>query len=57
MKIMLSHDVNIPGYGIIGEGTAFVVDRYNSRFVYVKLSKYCTLRLARKGDCTVISWY
>lgn len=50
-KIRLRHDMNVPGWGMIPAGTAFRVDRYNSRFVYVTLREGVSLRLARKGDC------
>lgn len=44
----------IPGYGTIPAGTSFQVERYNQRYVYVKLNQYCTLRLARKRDCKIV---
>lgn len=50
-KIKISHDLMIPGWGLIRKGTAFKVERYNSRFVYVLLADRCELRLARKADC------
>ena len=53
-KIAIKHDMNIPGWGLIEEGTTFKVDRFNKRFVYVKLHERVELRLARKGDCIVI---
>lgn len=52
-KIELSHNINIPGYGILKEGTPFKVEKFNKRFVYVKLGN-CELRLARKSDCKII---
>ncbi len=53
-KIEISHDLNIPGWGLIKKGTAFKVLRYNKRFVYVTLSSGAILRLARKADCIVL---
>ena len=53
-KIKLSHDLHVPGWGTIEEGTAFKVDRFNKRFVYIELRPGVTLRLARKTDCTVV---
>lgn len=50
-KIEISHDLMIPGWGLIPKGATFKVERYNSRFVYVMLNAACELRLARKGDC------
>ena len=50
-KIRLRHDVTVPGWGFIPAGTAFKVERYNSRFVYVALRENVILRLARKADC------
>ena len=52
-KITLKHDMQIPGYGTLKEGTPFKVEKFNKRFVYVKLSN-STLRLARKSDCNVV---
>ena len=52
-KIETSHDLKIPGYGLIPAGTSFMVEKYNSRFVYVKIHDRVTLRLARKSDCIV----
>ena len=53
-KIKLSHDLHVPGWGTIEEGTAFKVDRFNKRFVYIELRPGVPLRLARKTDCTVV---
>lgn len=53
-KIRLRHDVSVPGWGMIPAGTAFRVERYNSRFVYVMLREGVSLRLARKADCEKI---
>ena len=53
-KIRLRHDMMIPGWGLIPAGTAFVVERYNSRFVYVEVRENVILRLARKSDCEKI---
>ena len=53
-KIRLRHDMMVPGWGLIPAGTAFKVDRYNSRFVYVVLRDGVFLRLARKADCEKI---
>lgn len=53
-KIKTSHELNIPGWGIISAETEFKVEKFNKRFVYVKLTEYTTLRLARKADCEVI---
>lgn len=53
-KIRTKHDLQIPGWGNISAGTEFKVDKFNKRFVYVKLKDRVTLRLARKADCEVI---
>lgn len=53
-KIKTSHDLNILGWGLIPAGTQFNVEKFNSRFVYVKLREHVTLRLARKADCEII---
>lgn len=45
-KIKLKDDVYVPGWGTVRGGTEFKVERYNSRFVYIKLGK-CEFRLAR----------
>ena len=52
--IETKHDLRIAGYGFIPAGTRYSVERYNQRYVYVKVNSYCTLRLARKGDCKII---
>lgn len=52
--ILAKRDVYIPGYGLIKEGTAFQVVKANSRYVYVRVSQYTTIRLARKKDCIVV---
>ena len=52
-KIELSHDMNIPGWGVIQKGTPFMVKEFNKRFVYVELKPGVNLRLARKSDCIV----
>ena len=53
-KIKTKHDLNIQGWGHIPAGTTFKVEKFNQRFVYVKLRERVTLRLARKGDCEVV---
>lgn len=53
-KIRTSHELNIPGWGIIPAGTSFKVERFNKRFVYVMVNYRVELRLARKADCEVI---
>ncbi len=53
-KIAVKHDIQVPGWGTIKEGTQYEVDKYNSRYVYVKPHEHVTLRLARKGDCTIL---
>lgn len=53
-KIKTSHDLNIPGWGFIPAGTAFMVEKFNKRFVYIKLRERVTLRLARKADCEIV---
>lgn len=53
-KIRIKHDLQIPGWGKISAGTEFKVDKFNRRFVYVKLHDRVNLRLARKADCEVI---
>lgn len=55
IKVVLAkRDIYIPGYGTIKEGYAFQAVKANSRFVYIKISNYTTIRLARKKDCTVV---
>jgi len=46
-KIKLLNDTYIQGYGRIAAGTEFKVERYNTRYVYVKLG-VCELQLTRK---------
>jgi len=53
-KIAISHNLVIPGYGVIPKGETFKVEKFNKRYVYVQLESGCTLRLARKSDCEVI---
>ena len=53
-KIELKHDMQIPGWGFIPAGTKFNVEKYNNRFVYVKVRERVILRLARKGDCNIV---
>ena len=53
-KIRTSHELNIPGWGKISAGTSFKVERFNKRFIYVRISDRVELRLARKADCEVI---
>ena len=53
-KIKVSHDVLVPGWGLIKAGTAFKVQKFNKRFVYVELSSGSLLRLSRKSDCEIV---
>ena len=53
-KIKTSHDLQIPGWGKIPAGTAFKVERFNKRFIYVMIADRVELRLARKADCIII---
>lgn len=53
-KIKTRHDLQIPGWGFIPAGTAFKVERFNQRFVYVRMNSGCTFRLARKADCEIV---
>ena len=46
-KVRLIKDLYIMGYGTIKSGTEFKVERYNTRYVYVKLNG-CELQLSRK---------
>lgn len=46
-KVKLLNDTYIQGYGTIKAGTQFKVERFNSRYVYVKLGN-CELQLSRK---------
>lgn len=53
-KIKISHDLSIPGWGVIKAGTAFKVQKFNKRFVYVELQSGAALRLSRKSDCEIV---
>ena len=53
-KIAISHNLIIPGYGVIPKGKEFMVSRFNKRYVYVQINSGSTLRLARKSDCIII---
>ena len=53
-KIKTSHDMNVPGWGFIPAGTAFKVEKFNKRFIYVQLAERVSLRLARKADCEIV---
>lgn len=53
-KIRLKATMQIPGWGEIPAGTEFKVDRFNKRFVYVRLKDRVVLRLARKADCEIV---
>lgn len=53
-KIKTSHELNIPGWGRIPAGTAFKVERFNKRFIYVFVNDKVELRLARKADCIIV---
>lgn len=53
-KIRISHDLQIPGYGLIKAGSAFKVFKFNKRFVYVELKSGAIVRLNRKSDCEVV---
>ena len=53
-KIKTKNELNIPGWGRIPAGTPFKVERFNKRFVYVKVKENIELRLARKADCEVM---
>lgn len=53
-KIKTSHDMMIPGWGMIKEGTPLSVERFNKRFVYVKIYSGVMLRLTRKADFLVL---
>ena len=46
-KVRLIKDVKIIGYGTISKGSQFNVEKYNTRYVYVRLGM-CELRLSRK---------
>lgn len=45
-KIRLKEDINVPGWGIVRAGTEFKVEKYNSKYIYVKLG-LCSLKLSR----------
>lgn len=53
-KIKLSHNVVVPGWGLIKEGTPFKVAKFNKRFVYVTLQSGAVLRLSRTSDCKIV---
>lgn len=53
-KIRISHDLNVPGWGMIPQGTEYKVERFNSRYVYVELNRGVELRLARKADTETV---
>ena len=53
-KIKIRNDLNIPGWGKIPAGTPFKVEKFNKRFVYVRLNSGAILRLARKADCEIV---
>ncbi len=53
-RIKISHDLIIPGWGLIKAGTAFKVAKSNKRFVYVELQSGAVLRLSRKADCETV---
>lgn len=53
-KIKISHDLQIPGWGLIKAGSAFKVARFNKRFVYVDLKPGVTIQLSRKSDCEIV---
>lgn len=53
-RIAIKHDIQVPGWGMIKEGSQYKVDKFNSRYVYIKLHEHVILRLARKGDCIVL---
>ncbi len=53
-KIKVSHDLKIPGLGVVKAGTAFKVSKFNKRFVYVELQSGAILRLSRKSDCEIV---
>ena len=46
-KIELKYNTPIMGVGVIPKGTAFKVEKFNSRYVYVRYGR-CSLRLLRK---------
>ena len=46
-KCELLNDMHIMGWGTVEAGTQFMVEKYNKRFVYVRLGN-CSLRLSVK---------
>ena len=44
-KCELLNDMHIIGWGTVEAGTQFMVEKYNKRFVYVRLGN-CSLRLS-----------
>ena len=46
-KVRLKNDITLIGLGKVAAGTVFDVEKYNSRFVYVKINN-CSLRLSVK---------
>lgn len=53
-KIKISHDLSVPGWGVIKAGAVFKVQKFNKRFVYVELKSGAVLRLNRKSDCEIV---
>ncbi len=53
-KIKLANDMFIPGWGRIAKDTAFKVQKFNKRYVYVEVADRVILRLARKRDCVTV---
>ena len=53
-KIKLANDMMIPGWGRIAKDTAFKVQKFNKRYVYVEVADRVILRLARKRDCITL---
>lgn len=53
-KIKTKNNLNIPGWGFIPAGTAFKVQKFNSKFVYIEINSGVILRLARKKDCEIV---
>jgi len=52
--VRTKHDMTIPGWGFIPQGTEFKISKANTRFVYAELKPHVILKLARKGDCEII---
>ncbi len=52
-KIATTHELKIPGWGIIPEGSTFKVIRANKVYVYVQCGN-CELKLSRKKDIRVL---